>query len=103
MSTHKYVYHRPDMTNQEGQVYVNVHLLVGYTGNTPRDFLNMTAIIAATFPEATMDTVTCSIVTKSAYVKGFTLAMWNGYVPKNHNFGDWKVVPAGTMQEYYYA
>ncbi|MCX6780679.1 MAG: hypothetical protein NT003_01020 [Candidatus Magasanikbacteria bacterium] len=92
MSTRKYVYPRPDMGEKNGKKFINVHYLIGYNQRTPADYLAMTAVIAETFPEATADTVNCSIVTRSSSVRGFTLAIWNGWVEKNHDFTDWYVV-----------
>lgn len=93
MSTHKYVYPRPDMPEKDGKVFVNVHYLVGYNSRTISEFLGMAAVIAEAFPEATAETVSCSIVTDSRSVKGFSIAVWNGYVAKDHNYKDWHVWP----------
>lgn len=91
MSTHKYVYPRPDMPEKDGKVFVNVHYLIGYNGRTVSDYLKMADVLAETFPEATAETVNCSIVTKSSCVQSFSLAIWNGYVAKDHDYKDWHV------------
>ncbi len=80
MSSYKYMYPRPDLRrNDEGQMYVNVHLLMGY-----HDSLSFIAEMAAelrkTFPQAKDEDIHVSKVTHSGFVKNFTLMTWSAFL-----------------------
>lgn len=89
MSVYKYIYWRPEMgTNDKGETFVNVHLLVGYTSCTIASFQGMADTLRETFPQATDDQVECGKVHRSSYANGFSIVAWAGYLPEGE-YPDW--------------
>lgn len=83
MATHKYIYWRSDMQpNEKGEMYANVHLLVGYNQASITDFRKMADELRETFPQATDDDICGGKVFKSSYVNGHTIITWSAHIPK---------------------
>ncbi len=83
MGKHKYIYWRPDLDrNDEGEMFANVHLLIGYNQGSITDLQKMADEIRETFPQATYDEIYASKVTHSIRVKEFTIVTWGGHIPQ---------------------
>jgi hypothetical protein len=91
VATYRYIYWRNDLTpNEENERFANVHLLLGY-GNRITDYKDMADELRKTFPQATDDQISGSKITKSSFVNGFTIVMWNAHIPEGEYLG-WRQV-----------
>ena len=101
MATYKYIYWRDDLdTNDKGEVFAHVHLLVGYNQATISDYQDMVDELRQTFPQATDKEICGGKVIHSSYVKGFTIITWSGYIPKGE-YPDWTQFDNGRMEYYW--
>jgi hypothetical protein len=102
MSTHKNIIWRPDMqdnaVDENGNMFANVHLLVGYNQCSIDDFKKMAKELRKTFPQATDKEICGGKVHKSGTVYGFTIITWNAYIPKKEYEG-WREM---TRPDYYW-
>jgi hypothetical protein len=97
MATYKNIFWRPDMTpNAQGDMFANVHLLIGYNQASINDFKKMADEIRETFPQATDDEICGGKVIKSTYCQGFTIVTWNAHIPKGEYPG-WRQIDNGRM------
>lgn len=98
MATHKYIYWRPDSkSNEKGETYANVHLLVGYNQATISDFRKMADELRKTFPQATDDEISGGKVFKSSTVDGHTIITWSAHLPKE-SYPGWSQKDGGRME-----
>ncbi len=87
MSKYRYIYWRNDIKpNEKNERFANVHILLGY-GESITDYRNMADEIRKTFPQATDDQISGSKITKSSFVNGFTIVMWNAHIPEGEYLG----------------
>lgn len=101
MAKHKYIYWRPDLQkNEKGELYANVHLLVGYNQGSIIDFQKMADEIIETFPQATYEQICGCQVTQSRFVKGFTLVRWDAFIPQGE-YPDWHQFKEGKIEYSY--
>lgn len=83
MAVHKYIYWRPDMSEEGSELqFANVHLLIGYNPRTIADYQKMAAVLRETFPEANDDELHCENVSKSSLYQGFTLLTWTAKIAR---------------------
>ena len=98
MSTIKNIYWREDaQTNDKGETYANVHILVGYNQGTLADFRRMADDLRETFPQATDGEICGGKVFKSSFVNGFTIITWGAYIPKG-DYPGWNQQDNGNME-----
>ncbi len=97
MSRQRVIYWRPDLKEEEGKPFANIHLLVGYNQGTLKDFQEMAAELRETFPEATDDQIQGGKVHKSSMVNGFTLITYNAHIPRGEYPG-WEQVESGHIE-----
>jgi|AntRauTorckE6833_2_1112554.scaffolds.fasta_scaffold01033_17 hypothetical protein len=98
MSKHKYIYWRPDLEkNEKGEVYANVHILVGCIKGSLTELKKIANEIRQTFPQATDDNIITGEVSSSKFVKGFVVVAWNSYIPKKNYLG-WRHVQHGNTE-----
>jgi len=101
MATHKYIYWRPDSpANEKGEMYANVHLLVGYNQASITDLRKMADELRETFPQATDDQICGGKVSKSSSVLGFTIITWGAHLPKGAYPG-WHQVDHGRPEYFW--
>jgi hypothetical protein len=92
MAVYKYIYWRPDMgKDKNGNLYANVHLLVGYNQAKITDYIKMADEMRQTFPQAENKDIGGGQVTKSSYCQGFTLISWSAYLPPGEYLGWYQV------------
>lgn len=72
-----------EMQKDDDKVYVVVHHLVGYCPTTLGRLNAMGKKIVDDFPQATIDEVSCGIITECEHIKGFTVVRWRGYDSKS--------------------
>lgn len=98
MAKHKILYWRPDMDrNGKGELYANVHLLIGYNQGSLVDFRKMADELRETFPQATDEEICGGKVFKSRQVNSFTIITWAGYLPAG-DYPGWEVRDNGQME-----
>lgn len=98
MATYKYIYWRPDLdVDKKGQMYANVHMLVGYNGATVADFMKMADELRKTFPQATNDKIVGGKVFKSTSVYGYTIITWSAHIPKG-KYPGWTQCKDGRVE-----
>lgn len=102
MAIYKNIIWREDMKlTVQGEVFANVHLMVGYNQASITDLQGMAEELRKTFPQAKDNEICCSKVTKSSYCQGFTLITWNAHIPRK-DYPGWRVIDS-TLVEYYWA
>lgn len=82
MATRKIIYWHADQVRSDGRMFANVHILVGYNQGYITDFQKMARILRKTFPQAKNSQVVGGKVSESSTVKGHTIIVWSGYIPK---------------------
>ncbi len=98
MSKLKNIYWRPDLKkNDRGEMYANIHILVGYNQGSISDLQKMADEVRQTFPQATYEDICAGKVTSSERVKGFTIVTWSAYIPKGDYLG-WTQFHDGKME-----
>ncbi|MEN9341834.1 MAG: hypothetical protein RIQ54_90 [Candidatus Parcubacteria bacterium] len=98
MTTHKYIYWRPDMlSNENGEAYANVHLIIGYNQGSIADFQNMAEELRKTFPQADNRDICGGKIFKSLSVNGYTIITWNAYIPKD-DYPGWDQKDTGRIE-----
>ncbi len=98
MAKNKFIYWRPDIKlNSEGEMFANVHLLVGYNTACIADFLRMADELRETFPQAGNDKIQGGKVSTSATLEGHTIITWNEYIPKGEYPG-WHQMDNGRIE-----
>lgn len=102
MAKHKNIFWRADLDpNEKGEMFANVHLLVGYNQTSVTDLQKMADELRETFPQATNDEICCGKVTKSTYCQGFTLIRWDAYISKG-DYPGWIQIDNGRV-DYHWA
>lgn len=81
-------------TNEKGEVFANVHLLVGYTPDTIEAFQKMADKLRKTFPQASDSEISCGKVKQSPSVRDFSIITWGAYLPKS-DYPGWYQIPNG--------
>lgn len=98
MGKHKYIYWRPDMRrNEAGEMFANVHYLIGYNQGSITDLQKMAEEIRKTFPQAKDEDICAGKITASSFVKGFTIVTWSTHLPKGE-YPDWYQFDNGKME-----
>lgn len=101
MATYQYIYWRTDMPpNEKGEIFANVHLLVGYNQGYITNFQKMADKLRETFPQATNDKIGAGKVFKSSYVDGYSIITWDAYIPKGEYPG-WCQKDTGDMEYFW--
>jgi len=77
---------KPD---EQGRIWANVHLLVGYNQKSITDYQKMADEMRKTFPFMKDRDLYCGTVTESTYCKNFSLLAWNGYLEKK-DYEGWR-------------
>lgn len=101
MSKRKYIYWHQDIRpNDKGEMFANVHLLIGYNQASIADFKKMADELRETFPQATDEEICGGTVSHSSFVKNFTIVTWNAHIPKK-DYPDWQQVDNGFVEYYW--
>lgn len=74
--------------DENGNKFANVHILEGYSQGSITDYTRMLRLLRKTFPGVKMSEVRCSKITKSHSYNGFTLLIWDAYLPKECKIGE---------------
>jgi hypothetical protein len=99
MVKHKCIYWRPDLhQNKEGELFANVHLLIGCNQGKIIDRQVMADEIRETFPQAELKNIFAGNIKLSSCFNGFHIASWNEHIPKQ-DYPGWQQSEQG-MPEY---
>jgi len=82
MSSHQFIYWRPDLSSEDGETPANVHVLVGYTQESIADFQCLAAKIREICPTATDEQIHGGKIQSSNRYKGFTIVWTLAYLPQ---------------------
>lgn len=83
--------------NEAGELFANVHYLIGYNEGSITDLQEMAEEIRKTFPQAKDEDICAGKVTASSFVKNFTIVTWNTHLPEGEYPG-WHQVDDGKKE-----
>jgi len=97
MAVHKNIFWQDGMNrNQKGERFANVHVMVGYNQGSITDLQEMAEELRKTFPQANNNEICSRKVIESSYCYGFTLIIWNDYIPEG-DYPGWRQIDNGRM------
>ena len=85
-------WHGGSISNESGEVYAHVHLLVSHNRATVSNFQKMVAKLRKTFPQAPASEIVRKKIESLSCVEGrdisgYSLVAWSGYIPKRKYSG----------------
>lgn len=85
----RFIYwHGGSSSNENGEVYASVHLLVDYNNGFLSDFQEMVREFRKTFPQAKDSEIRLSRIFNSGHFDTYSIVAWDGYIPRG-KYPDW--------------
>ena len=84
-TTSKCIYwHGGSGLNRKGEMFAEVHILVGYNNGTISDFQKMANVLRKTFPQAKDNQISPGKISQSRRfgLCGLSIIAWRGFIPK---------------------